>query len=507
MCGIHLVIHSQHTKNDKGTLSRSWSYNDYMKSGFIAGMLRGTDSSGMFQINTKGNPFLHKLPLPGFYFTEDAMAQQFLNDVDECPINVGHVRAATTGKVNMQNAHPFATRVRADGTYIIGVHNGSLNTGWKSKLGGQGYDVDSEWALNLIAQEGADAFEEIEGSFSFVWWDKRNPEHVLFARNDARPMVLARSTDGKSIVGASESGMINWLVEREKLSIEDDMYETEAGKMYRIDTSKELLIVEDLGYFPEKWNYTPSSYSYNNNNNTPTVIGNPPIGTVSNIGDASKILRPAPLGEPVEGSVSTEIARLRREQAMDDGLPYDEWDFQGFIAAEEDMMDTVRMKTLLEDTKNALSIGRTRLSKGESGPTPLVEYYPESDDHLEYGADDWVHPMYQPPKEWYSVEGTSAGERKLAELDGSFGVMVTYEPVDFDDKDGVVVGEILEPGDTRNALAFIRGQNIITYTEELKDRMVQAVIIGVAGVTNGEPEYIVAPLNEKGMAGVQALAA
>lgn len=169
------------------------------------------------------------------------------------------------------------------------------------------------------------------------------------------------------------------------------------------------------------------------------------------------------------------------------------------------MLDNIRMRTLLEDTKDALALGRSRLSKGESAPIPLVEYYPEDGD--EYGADDWVSPMYQPPKDWYSIEGTTAGERKLAELDGSFGVMVTYEPVDFDDKDGVVVGEILEPGDTRNALAFIRGQNILTYTEELKDRMVQAVIVGVAGISNNEPEYIVAPLNELGMAGVQALAA
>lgn len=491
MCGIHLVLHSQHTKNDKGTITRSWVYNDYMKSGFIAGMLRGTDSSGMFQINTKGNPFLHKLPLPGFYFTEDAMAQTFLNDVDECPINVGHVRAATTGKVNMQNAHPFATRVRADGTYIIGVHNGSLNTGWKNKLGGQGYDVDSEWALNLIAQEGADAFEEIEGSFSFVWWDMRNPEHVLFARNDARPMVLARSADGKSIVGASESGMINWLVEREKMSMEDDMYETEAGKMYRIDTSKELLVVEDLGYFPEKWNYVPNYTS---------------LTPIKKEEEASKILRPAPLGEPVSGAVSEEIHRLRREQALDDGLPYDEWDFQGWAQAEEYQMEDAQMKRVLGDAKEALATGRRRLALGEN-ITPLIAYHPEEGVEDEYSAQEWVNPMYQPPSEWYSVENTTAGERRLAELDGSFGVMVTYEPVDFDDKDGVVVGEILEPGDTRNALAFIRGQNIITYTEELKDRMVQAVIIGVAGISNNEPEYIVAPLNEKGMEGIQALVA
>ena len=490
MCGIHMVLHSSAKKNDKGLISRSFGYNDFMKDGFTAGMLRGTDSSGVFQIDVNGKPFISKLPLPGVYFATDSSATGILNDTDESPITVGHVRAATAGKISTDNAHPFTTKSRADGSYIMGVHNGSLNY-WKFDPTSKDYDVDSEWALNLIAEEGADAFESIEGSFSFVWWDSRHPEALFFARNDQRPMFLLRSSDGRSILGASEAGMLSWLADRSSLNVETDVYSTEPGKMYRVDTSKEFLVIEDLGTLPEVWGRSRSTSVM-----TPAPLGNPVIKSIGsgNWNEAMRKLRDGPDKLPVP--LTNDI--------VDDH--YDEWDFSN-IMYDEEKMENRRMNKLVEDAKKALALGRKRLIAGDSGVAGHDDGVPGEDDSGDYGAEAWVSPMYQPPTEWYSNEGTTKEERELAFLDGSYGVMVTYQPVAFDDDSAEVVGEILEPGDARNALAYIRGTSILEYTEELKDRMVQAVIVGVANIINGEAEYIVSPLTEEGEKGVMALVA
>lgn len=473
------MLHSSAKKNDKGLISRSFGYNDFMKDGFTAGMLRGTDSSGVFQVDVNGKPYISKLPLPGVYFATDSSATGILNDTDESPITVGHVRAATAGKISTDNAHPFTTKSRADGSYIMGVHNGSLNY-WKFDPNAKDYDVDSEWALNLIAEEGADAFESIEGSFSFVWWDSRHPDALFFARNDQRPMFLLRSADGKSILGASEAGMLSWLADRSSLNVETDVYTTEPDKMYRVDTSKEFLLLEDLGTLPEAWGRSRTSPPVM----TPAPLGNPVLKDVnaSDWNEAMRKLRDGPDKKPLA--------------LVDAG--YDEWDFSGDFYNEE-KMENERMNKLIDGAKKALALGRKRLIASDG--------VPGEDDSEEYGAEAWVSPMYQPPTEWYSNEGTTKEERELAFLDGSYGVMVTYQPVAFDDDSAEVVGEILEPGDARNALAYIRGTSIIEYTEELKDRMVQAVIVGVANVINGEAEYIVSPLTEEGEKGVMALVA
>jgi hypothetical protein len=476
MCGIHLVLHSSAKKNDRGVLGRSSGYNEFMKDGFVTGMVRGTDSSGVFQVDCKGKAWVSKMPLPGLYFATDSSASGILGDVDDCPITVGHVRAATSGKINADNAHPFSSKPRPDGSYIIGVHNGSLNY-WKFDPEAKDYDVDSEWAINLIAKEGADAFGSIEGAYSFVWWDSRTPDHVFFARNDQRPMLLLRSLDGKSILAASEAGMLSWLADRASLNVETDVYSTEPGRMYRIDTSKPELLLEDLGHLPEMWDSRKRS----------------------------TVMTPAPLGNPVlkNNDVAGWDAAMERMRG-DSRANYldDDW---GMGAAEADL-DTKRREDTIAAVKAALALGRARVIEGIATPLALVDYTPE-DDEAEYGADAWMNPMFQPPSDWFSNENTTEEERQAAWSDGSYGVMVTYQPVAFDDANSEVVGEILEPGDTKNALAYIRGQGIIEYTEELKDRMVQAVIVGVAGVVNGEREYIVSPLTEKGEKGIIALAA
>ena len=477
------MLHSSAVKNDKGVIARSFAYNEYMKDGFTAGMLRGTDSSGVFQVDCKGKPFVSKMPLPGVYFATDSGAEAIINDTDESPITVGHVRAATSGKISADNAHPFSTKARADGSYIIGVHNGSLDY-WKFDPKAGDYEVDSEWAFNLIAEEGADAFESIEGAFSFVWWDSRNPTNILFARNDKRPMFLLRSADGKSILGASEAGMMSWLADRANLNVETDIYSTLPGKMYRVDTSKELLVVEDLGLFPEAWG---SQRGRTNTAMTPAPLGNTVLknNDTVNWDEAMKTLRDTPAP-----STRTDL------RLVDDS--YNEWDFGGefYLGEDEDKLNRERMNTLIGNAKKALAIGRERLAKGITTDMAIELVFEEEDDNV--GGDAWMDTIYRAPESWFTNENTTDKERYAAQTDGSYGVMVTYQPVAFDDERDEVVGEILAPGNSKNTLAYIRNTDLTTYTEEMKDRMVQVIIVGCAGVINGEPEYIVSPLTEEG---------
>jgi hypothetical protein len=208
---------------------------DFISDAFVVNTLRGMDSSGIFQIDKDNNPFLHKQNVPGFMFAETKAVKRFIADVDTCPVTVGHVRAATAGKVTVDNAHPFVAE-RADGTRLIGVHNGTL-TGWQQQPGAKEYEVDSDWALNLIAAEGVDAFEKFNGAYCFVWWDEQKPDKLFMARNDDRPMHFVMNKTKDTILFGSESGMVTWLADRRKIEMDDSIYSLESYKLYAFDLS------------------------------------------------------------------------------------------------------------------------------------------------------------------------------------------------------------------------------------------------------------------------------
>lgn len=266
MCGIHFVI-----SNNKAATGLS----GFMKNAFLANQVRGTDSSGVFQVkhtlNDKGlrNVELFKRAVSGTDFIDTQGAASILNGCGANLATVGHVRAATQGNVVDGNAHPF-TVIREDGSRLIGVHNGSL-TNWKNKTGGDEYDVDSKWLYSKIAQDGIAAFDAIEGPFALVWFDSNHPDHMFVARNKDRPLFWAVSEDNKSMVAASELGMLGWLVERNGIKLGkwagDDYFSyAEERHLYKINmldlndiTKTEL---PKLGTWPRRYEkpYVPTSY-------------------------------------------------------------------------------------------------------------------------------------------------------------------------------------------------------------------------------------------------------
>lgn len=247
MCGLHGIF----------TNKKEHNADSFMRNAFTANMLRGVDSSGVAQIDVDLNEYnYHKLPVSGNFFVQDGVADGILSAASKAKtLTMGHVRAATVGKVSMANAHPFVVE-QEDEEYgsrvLIGMHNGTL-TGWSSNKNAKYYNVDSEWALNHIAEEGFDAFEDIRGAFCFTWWDSDKPTMLNIARNSERTLYVAMLKSG-GLAYASEAGMLYWLLERNKVEMDGPILELEAGYWYKFD-------VDDVKNF-DKLKLPSTSYTY-----------------------------------------------------------------------------------------------------------------------------------------------------------------------------------------------------------------------------------------------------
>lgn len=250
MCGIHGVINTNVPEINS---------DEFIKSGFIAGMLRGVDSSGVAVIDTKEQLFdLRKLPISGNLFVEDKHFRSLLPDIrSKNTISIAHTRAATVGKVAEYTTHPFNFYDQETGREMVGVHNGTL-TGWASRQGANKYDVDSNWALATIFEKGLEAFKSFTGSYCFVWWDSDKPGVLNIARNNDRPMHVAFTKKG-SMLFASEPGMIYWLADRHSIVLDGEVKSLRPGLLYSFDL--ENLSDPKTEELP-KVSYPVTSYNY-----------------------------------------------------------------------------------------------------------------------------------------------------------------------------------------------------------------------------------------------------
>ena len=245
--------------------SKSRGYSSFIRDAFTTSMLRGTDSSGIAIVDTAyASTEVHKLPVPGCYYVGDRVASRLISEADTVStVVMCHVRHATVGSVNLDNAHPF--EITTQDSTLVGAHNGTL-TSWQSRKTAKDFNSDSKWALSRIAEEGADAFEEITGAFTFVWWDSKEPDVLHMARNNERPMWIALLQDG-GMAYASEAGMLYWLLERNNIKVEK-MFELEVDKLYKfnVDRPHEYTSSHLPKYIPT-YTANTGTYSYNRNTN------------------------------------------------------------------------------------------------------------------------------------------------------------------------------------------------------------------------------------------------
>lgn len=220
MCGIFGILNVRANTNS----------DSFLKDAFLTSMVRGVDSSGIVGVNLNSNKYdLHKLPVAGMYFAQDNYATSIMESTNKArSMAICHVRAATVGKINTSNAHPF--EVEGEEHTYVGVHNGTL-TGWASKKDGKYFNVDSEWALHRIVNDGLEAFKDFQGAYAFVWWGGDETDVLYMARNSQRPMHIVFLDNG-GMAWASEAGMLYWLLERNNIKMDGPVLSLEEGKLY-----------------------------------------------------------------------------------------------------------------------------------------------------------------------------------------------------------------------------------------------------------------------------------
>lgn len=186
----------------------------------VFNQVRGFDSTGVVIVPTvltpKQDPFTVVKdvgPAQNLWdFDKDKIFDYRGGILQSAKVLIGHNRAATLGKVNVENAHPF------EFGHIVGAHNGSLNF-WCDLEDADKFDVDSKAIFRDIEVNGIDhTWKNFYGAAALSFWDEK-AQTLNFIRNDQRPLFFAWSKDKKTLFWASEWEMIWMAARRNKVDL------------------------------------------------------------------------------------------------------------------------------------------------------------------------------------------------------------------------------------------------------------------------------------------------
>jgi len=191
---------------------------------------RGPDSTGMASYRKNGDVFIAKAathPLNLFDMRRFVTA----NSGSASAVLLGHNRAATKGKVNDVNAHPYYYGK------IVGAHNGTLEkTSWDAlnKILGYETDVDSQAVIACIDKVGIEETVKVmRGAWALVWFDTE--AHTLnFLRNDERDLWWAMNKSLNKLFWASEYRMMGLALDNCKESEKQELYKDKDDIAYRM---------------------------------------------------------------------------------------------------------------------------------------------------------------------------------------------------------------------------------------------------------------------------------
>lgn len=197
MCGIVGYI----TTGDKVAESeRDW----FLHHALVFDSIRGMDSTGIISLSKRFTVNTLKNAVPGHIFVEN---EKFSSKKYHGWAVIGHNRAATAGKVNTNNAHPFMFE------HVTLVHNGTLVGGGRNlstfddKLPVDSMQIGK--ALDSVPPEKAkDVLEQINGSFTLAWVDLRD-ESINLARNPERPLHFCYNANKNFLMFMSDGHMLS----------------------------------------------------------------------------------------------------------------------------------------------------------------------------------------------------------------------------------------------------------------------------------------------------------
>lgn len=201
----------------------SMSANKMFRDMLIFDTVRGVDSTGVLSVPLKTNffpkqPIIEKeVGLPDALWDKpNSSIFNYMGKVTGVHrVLLGHNRAATVGKVNVENAHPF------NFDDIYGVHNGSLRS--YSDLDNYAeHSVDSMCLFDTINNKGIEhTWKSFYGAAALVWWDHKE-DKLNFIRNTERPLWVAFNKAKDMIIWASEPWMIRIAASRNGVELDKD---------------------------------------------------------------------------------------------------------------------------------------------------------------------------------------------------------------------------------------------------------------------------------------------
>lgn len=421
MCGIAGVMGVQYLGKAE----------EFIRDSLVAGMLRGYDSSGIFQAEKSGKIWYHKEAAEGVYLAGSKDGAQFIKDAPRMLATITHTRAATQGVVNKENAHPFVVH-KPDGNPMVGCHNGSLTTAWKSKPNAKGLEVDSHWALKNIAEKGPEAFKEIFGAYCFVWMEVDKPGKVFMARNDQRPMHLLWTKDGKHCLFASEPGMLSWLAERNKIDVRDQIMVLGVDHIYEFDLTGTAV---QFTKTPIPKNYTAASTTTAAATRAATgatgvtvigptgVLGNAPAASVGTAKTDGKLLNAA--GE----------AFVNRMKLAANGKLTIPGGFPGAYSPAR----TMGKGDILDAQDAAAAEQQREIDKAVSdivGQGDAIAHQRTDDAPFLEDDTDLV------PITWFTSRGTKQSELQEAKAQGFYRELYWLEGIAYDENSGDLIGDV-----------------------------------------------------------------
>lgn len=235
MCGIVAMI----SKSQSGFV---YSDLDLFQSMLVSDSIRGEDSTGVFGVYKNKQARTIKVAAePHNLFRCDEWNDFRTKAINSMNVLVGHNRYATRGAVNTTNAHPFN-----EGSVVL-VHNGTLNN---HKDFNKEVQVDSHAIAHAFNEKPAnEVLNQINGAFAFIWYDRRTGK-LNITRNNERPLAYIETND--MIYIASESGMLEWLVNR-KLTKHHYAKLYDVNKIYSYAPKEEVVITEYEPYSPKSF--------------------------------------------------------------------------------------------------------------------------------------------------------------------------------------------------------------------------------------------------------------
>jgi glutamine phosphoribosylpyrophosphate amidotransferase len=186
-----------------------------------ADILRGWNSTGVCAVNRhKDKSVIVKdvLRPEGLLWSKE-YKKRIKNQFNK--LLMGHNRAATSGKVNKENAHPFKR-----GHISLGM-NGTLTGQWRlpdyEKFNPfQTGKTDSENIAHAIQKNGAEeTYKLIDGAATLTWWDSRKGK-LFFLSNGEREFSYGFLKHTNTLVWASEDMMLRWCVDRREMDFRND---------------------------------------------------------------------------------------------------------------------------------------------------------------------------------------------------------------------------------------------------------------------------------------------